>query len=232
MVPVTFHPFVAFNPFHCVNVLSTPCQLRPLGILCILSQDRVCLNRNAALPCPPSCHPLLVMDNLVRERVDERSKCIVPPSVIPKANIVARSNANERFLVTSKRGKERGAYLVSIRRDNMVTRKQIDRYPNREIVLPSKPCGKTDQRSPDHRMASVSPHAQPFSLSPIHFINPGTIPGTHDSGDTRFRGHTIPGTRTDFGRLSNFDGRPDFPGRSLRPTVRSRRSTNVALPKG
>jgi hypothetical protein len=42
----------------------------------------------------------------------------------------------------------------------------------------------------------------------------------------------IPGTRTDYGGLSNFDGRPGFPGRSLRPTRRSRRSTNVALPKG
>lgn len=39
----------------------------------------------------------------------------------------------------------------------------------------------------------------------------------------------IPGTRTDCGRLSNLDGRPGFPGRSLRPTTRSKRSTNVAL---
>ena len=42
----------------------------------------------------------------------------------------------------------------------------------------------------------------------------------------------IPGTRTDYGCLRNFDGRPGFPGRSLRPTILSRRSTNVALPKG
>ncbi len=41
-----------------------------------------------------------------------------------------------------------------------------------------------------------------------------------------------PGTRTDYGRLSSFDGRPGFPGRSLRPTTRSKRSTNVVLPKG
>jgi hypothetical protein len=41
----------------------------------------------------------------------------------------------------------------------------------------------------------------------------------------------IPGTRTDYGCLSNFDGRPAFRGRSGRPTARSSRSTNREFPK-
>ncbi|OHB67236.1 MAG: hypothetical protein A2V70_00590 [Planctomycetes bacterium RBG_13_63_9] len=45
----------------------------------------------------------------------------------------------------------------------------------------------------------------------------------------RFR---IPGTRTQFGCLSNLDGRPGFRGRRTRPAVCSRRLTNVALPTG
>ena len=32
----------------------------------------------------------------------------------------------------------------------------------------------------------------------------------------------FPGTRTDYGRLGSFNGRPGFPGRSVRPAVRSR----------
>ena len=42
----------------------------------------------------------------------------------------------------------------------------------------------------------------------------------------------LPGTRTDYGRLRNFDGRPGFWGRSIRPIAPSRRSTNVVLPNG
>ena len=42
----------------------------------------------------------------------------------------------------------------------------------------------------------------------------------------------IPGTRTDYGCLSNFDGRPAFRGRRIRRTARPSRSTNMVFPNG
>ena len=52
----------------------------------------------------------------------------------------------------------------------------------------------------------------------------GGVPGRSGRG--------VPGTRTDYGCLSNFVGRPGLLGRSTRPTVRSRRSTKAASPSG
>ncbi len=63
-------------------------------------------------------------------------------------------------------------------------------------------------------------------------VTSGAIPGQfREAIPGQFRG-AIPGTRTDYGCLSNFDGRPAFPGWRIRPTARSSLSTNVALPKG
>ena len=89
----------------------------------------------AALANFARCHPLLIVHELMRERVKAGSKRVVPPALFFELQVVSCRNSNERLYVSIVRREEGCANSIAVHRDDLLAGKEVYRHAYRKIVF-------------------------------------------------------------------------------------------------